>query len=775
MSDMTIPDDLRQLVAEKKASAGLLGLGDLLSPSQVAQHLDTFAHTFGPQVLASLDGEALLKLMHGRQKDEPVCLMYWLEFKNDDEFPGTRYGGIGGGAATKFGVYQRQNDGAWATGGPQTIKVIGTSEAIAIARRQRDELLAGVEVLNAMPPDDLSDATYGRLQGDMQTAAPELYRSGWAHKYWFLCAPERLDDFHSPKWQRFYLFKLLQMPPDRGGLLDGDAPRFICAGRFATLARALELPIPAFTEALKLWSGSLHHYWRVGTTGGDGNELWPEMRANGVASLGWNDIGDLSPLLSDDDPKQRILERLLPSYPGKANVASRKAGELKNFALGAAEGDMVVACDGNSVLGIGRVAGPYSYRPELGHAHIRPVAWRAIEPWSFHEPEGLLTAFVELGRSAANILDIERALVGMPLLTTTAPPHIGSGKVALTSNALAPLDLVAARIDAALRRRGQVILHGPPGTGKTYTALRVARELAARARFGATYDSLDPAQRLVIDGAASGGGLVRLCSFHPSYGYEDFVEGLRPVLRNGAMVFEPRSGIFKRLCEDAGAAPDYPHYMVIDEINRGDVPRIFGELMTVLELDKRNERVLLPLNGVSLVVPLNLFLIATMNTADRSIALLDTALRRRFGFIELMPDPALLRHRQVGTLALDEWLQALNRQLRTHLPRDGRSRQVGHAYLMPTQKVTSVAEFGRVLRDEIVPLLQEYCVDDFDALGAILGKGLIDVDAATLRHELFEPNREDDLIMAVMTGLEISGASTVEPDQNGPEDADGTT
>jgi 5-methylcytosine-specific restriction protein B len=310
-----------------------------------------------------------------------------------------------------------------------------------------------------------------------------------------------------------------------------------------------------------------------------------------------------------------------------------------------------------------------------------------------------------------------------------------------------PLDQFSARIEAILRRKGQVVLYGPPGTGKTYRALAVANELAARRAFRKSFASLTASERTTVtDGESS---LVRVCTFHPGWGYEDFIEGLRPTTINGQMVFEPRDGIFKRLCVDAAEETNRHFFLVVDEINRGDLPRIFGELITTIEYDKRDRKIKLPVTGSSFAVPRNVFLIGTMNTADRSISLMDTALRRRFGFIEMMPDSTLLAGRKAGGLQLGAWLDALNTRLRRHLKRDARNLQIGHAYLMPPQPITSVAEFARVLRDDIIPLLEEYCYDDFETLKNILGVDLVDVEAGRIREQIFGVNREGDLIQAV--------------------------
>ena len=150
-----------------------------------------FQEHFSPAVLRRTDGEALLRLMHGREDNESRGLMYWLEFKNDDQFAGPRFGSIAGGSALKFGLYQRQSDGSWVTGSPTNQKVIDVSEAVELVREQRNELVAGADVLDKMPSDDSGDAAYASLQQQLERVAPKLADSGWAHKYWFLSRRSR--------------------------------------------------------------------------------------------------------------------------------------------------------------------------------------------------------------------------------------------------------------------------------------------------------------------------------------------------------------------------------------------------------------------------------------------------------------------------------------------------------------------------------------------------------------------------------------------------------
>jgi len=324
-----------------------------------------------------------------------------------------------------------------------------------------------------------------------------------------------------------------------------------------------------------------------------------------------------------------------------------------------------------------------------------------------------------------------------------------------------------------------LILFGPPGTGKTYHSVNKALEIIK----GKKYVDENISDRKVIMGEFNRLkeiGQIEFVTFHQSFSYEDFVEGIKPVLNIGTenksdkvgdIRYEIRDGIFKKLCYrakgdssdllynsnqiDVDNAPndvkkdftnELPgtkkvsekdrYVLIIDEINRGNVASIFGELITLIEEDKRigaENQLLVRLpysgsDGEPFGVPDNLYIIGTMNTADRSIEALDTALRRRFSFEEMSPDPEILK--EYGTLSPDGkigeidvvlMLKTINDRIGKLIDKD---HKIGHSYFM---KIENNEEgLKQVFKDKIIPLLEEYFYGDFGKIGLVLGSSFVE-------------------------------------------------
>ena len=278
------------------------------------------------------------------------------------------------------------------------------------------------------------------------------------------------------------------------------------------------------------------------------------------------------------------------------------------------------------------------------------------------------------------------------------------------------------------------ILFGPPGTGKTY---KLRNELLAK------YDG--ESKRFVFT------------TFHQAFSYEDFVEGIKPLMGDtkGEVQYEIKPGVFKEICEKAEGDSKNQYAIFIDEINRGNVSNIFGELITLIEPDKRigakNEmKVILPYSKKPFGVPSNLDIIGTMNTADRSVEALDTALRRRFSFQEVLPQPGLIKEVLGGKsnyngIQLGDVLERINYRIEKLIDRD---HTIGHAYFLKLKDSSDLnAGLVNVFCDNIMPLLQEYFYNDYPKIGLVLGKGfvkILDNDSDKVKFADFDAEGVDD-------------------------------
>jgi len=244
-----------------------------------------------------------------------------------------------------------------------------------------------------------------------------------------------------------------------------------------------------------------------------------------------------------------------------------------------------------------------------------------------------------------------------------------------------------------------------------------------------------------------------LVTFHQSYGYEEFIEGLSATTNDsGEVHYEIKSGEFKRLCQRAERDPENKYAMFIDEINRGNISKIFGELITLIETDKRTGfanalAVKLPYSGEAFSVPSNVDIIGTMNTADRSLALMDTALRRRFDFHEMLPEYDELSNCEVADINLAELLKAMNQRIEFLYDRE---HTLGHAFFMPVKKLLEQETVDKksafnalklVFKNKIIPLLEEYFYDDWQKIRLVLGDNQKPMQNQFI-HQIKSPTKE---------------------------------
>ena len=313
-----------------------------------------------------------------------------------------------------------------------------------------------------------------------------------------------------------------------------------------------------------------------------------------------------------------------------------------------------------------------------------------------------------------------------------------------------------------------VIFYGPPGTGKTYTTAKRAVEIC---KTESEKELTDYSEIMKRYNELKENNRIEFITFHQSYGYEEFIEGIKPIVLNEddeldsensqEIKYEIVDGIFKKFCDEARKAQDKEnnkYVFIIDEINRGNISKIFGELITLIEPTKRSGKkecisTKLPYSKEEFTIPDNVYIIGTMNTADRSIALMDTALRRRFKFEEMLPDYHLLEDIFVedkGTkVNIGAMLKVINERIEYLYDRE---HTIGHAVFlekMENDKIDiDINKLENIFKKNIIPLLQEYFYEDYEKIRIVLGDNAKDEDeqfisAVSIPEDVFEGNIVD--------------------------------
>lgn len=494
---------------------------------------------------------------------------------------------------------------------------------------------------------------------------------------------------HEVDWARFYLVKSGYMDGSVQGIwaLTEDGYNVEMTDELATdILRTVHKSTNK--DALGDSEVQTKKYWLYSP--GEGAKMWDQCFNDGIMILGWSELEDYNQYLTKEDIRQALIE-LRESGTSQKNAAHA----VWQFAHEISVGDLIIVKRGRSeVLGKGIVESDYYYDPEVSeeYPNIRKVNWTNEGKWPHPGQAAMktlteITSYTDYVEQLMSLFEDEISEEDVDDVKAEYPPYT-------EEDFLSEVFITEDEYDALvglIKNKKNVILQGAPGVGKTFAARRLA------------YSMMGEKDK----------SRVMMVQFHQSYSYEDFIMGFRPT-ESG---FELKKGAFYNFCKEAEIDSDNDYYFIIDEINRGNLSKIFGELFMLIESDKRGAQLQLLYSNEKFSVPNNVYIIGMMNTADRSLAMLDYALRRRFAFYEMKPGFETDGFREYQGLLDSEKFNSLIdcvRQLNDRIINDdslGEGFCIGHSYFC-NLKEASDDVLASIVQYELIPLLKEYWFDE---------------------------------------------------------------
>ena len=541
---------------------------------------------------------------------------------------------------------------------------------------------------------------FGKVTMGLYWIAPEAYLNLDSRNYWYIFETNRLpNDFVKtlPLYnQKFSAILYLETIEKIKDFLNNRGQSFM---EFSNDAYQYSEKVNAIIadegENDASPSNDCVNYWTYAP--GENARLWDDFYKNGIMGIGCRELGDIRQYKTKEEIRKVFQKngKSSQSFKNDTLASWQFANEMK-------VGDIIFVKKGmKKILGWGIVKSDYLYdanREESSYRNIRKVEWKLNE--ERESPDKFTQKMLTKVTDYSEFVDQLKELYGIDGpdsddgLIQNASPYSSVDFLNEAYMDEAEYDLVC----NLLERKQNVILQGAPGVGKTFIAKRLAYSIIGE----------------------KDENRVQLIQFHQSYSYEDFIMGYRPT-ESGDKPFEIKYGAFYEFCKKAEDDDGNKYFFVIDEINRGNISKIFGELFMLLEKDKHGEKIRLMYKNELFTIPKNVFIIGMMNTADRSLAILDYALRRRFAFYEINPAFESRGFKEYQARLdnplfnkLISCVQRLNAAIKMD-PSLGKGFCIGHSYFCGlTPEGISEVSLNAIIDYEIIPLLEEYWFDEPD-------------------------------------------------------------